>query len=434
MVVAQAIRFRWLGTQLTNNESHRLMNQLFFDSTKDQCMTKSMFANFKSKKMISLNNISAPPSGNNNNNVSDLSPTPSVPIPPANINENEEIYINIFSLVQQPQFIKRHRIEYPDDYTFILSPFAIYFKNELIKNTKYNKLLTKLTQYPTAIPSSTPNTRLPSNNPSFLPTFYPSTIPTVIASLSPITNKPTKSPITNIPTINPTKSPTQSPNNDPTTSPITLYPTINPSKYPTKYPTLNPSYSTLNPTKYPTIEPTINPTIEPTKYPTIEPTIDETESEVPYKVIDRYPVLIIGGIIAFLIIGALFFCFCIFIIWRCKKFESKEHAKKLEAEYREEYAKKYGTNHSDHEEGIDIICGDIELNNINLSHNININKDGLMNEQYNDTTDEEEYINTINNSSNNYIVIIILKEMNFIIKMIIKIIKIKIIKMINGIK
>eukprot|EP01084_Bolivina_argentea_P062279 113871_1 len=130
-------------------------------------------------------------------------------------------------------------------------------------------------------------------------------------------------------------------------APITLYPTI----YPTQYPSLNPSDSTQNPTTYPSTQPTtyipthftVSPTINPTIY---NITIDETLSEAQYKLIDRYPT---DGIIAVLIFGALFFSFCIFMIWRCQRFESTEHAKKLEAEYRKRAAK-YRTNHFDHEE------------------------------------------------------------------------------------
>eukprot|EP01084_Bolivina_argentea_P051303 94372_1 len=63
-----------------------------------------------------------------------------------NNNNNLNPINDIFNLDKQPQFIKRHRIEYAEDYTFELSPFAIYFRNELISHTQNSELLTKLCQ------------------------------------------------------------------------------------------------------------------------------------------------------------------------------------------------------------------------------------------------------------------------------------------------
>eukprot|EP01084_Bolivina_argentea_P062237 113793_1 len=286
---------------------------------------------------------------------------------------------------------------------------------------------------PTINPSFSPTIN-PTINPSLSPTIYPTLIPTVHPSLlptisptfTPTTFKPTISPITHTPTINPTISPTKPPNNDPTVSPITfsptiiptLYPTIYPSLHPTIYPTHYPTYQpsdftttepttnptnnptqsptapttaipSINPTKIPTNSPTlqtINPTKTPSNSPTLIPSINPTISDViistfdeqPYKLIDRYP---IGGIAAIFIFGGCFFCFCLFIIWRCKKFESKEHATQLEAQYRKKRAENWATKDSDHEE-------DGLMNNIN---------NGIS-----DYSDESIQYNNNNNNNNDF--------------------------------
>eukprot|EP01084_Bolivina_argentea_P062236 113792_1 len=94
-------------------------------------------------------------------------------------------------------------------------------------------------------------------------------------------------------------------------------------------------------------------TSKPTDSITSTSNLDDNE------LIDRYP---IGGIVTIFIVGGCFFCFCLFIIWRCCKFESKEKAKQLEAEYRK-YHKKL--NHSDDEESIEMSERNGLMNNIN---------------------------------------------------------------------
>eukprot|EP01084_Bolivina_argentea_P062234 113787_1 len=216
-----------------------------------------------------------------------------------------------------------------------------------------------ITHSPTISP--TIPTISPSINPSTTPSTYPTKYPTQYPTIAPTT--PTKSPTE--PTTNPTNNPTQSP-----TAPTTAIPSINPTKIPTNSPTLQ----TINPTKTPSNSPTLIPSINPT----ISDVIISTFDEQPYKLIDRYP---IGGIAAIFIFGGCFFCFCLFIIWRCKKFESKEHATQLEAQYRKKRAENWATKDSDHEE-------DGLMNNIN---------NGIS-----DYSDESIQYNNNNNNNNDF--------------------------------